>query len=1084
MNEQQMIQCIDSAKLQVSQILDRTKNPVIASSVDHDYSDKYRLTEFLVNTAVASHLTTLRHFGLTKENLASVHSWARNLSTVSLRFAAEERCSLLRTDVREEDSKSKIVTEGGGFFTPATTKVVTTIKEWVWEFEASWELLAVKGTGADPADSLRLNGRKGKHTLRTTTERPPRPALKAPAVSFDLNITFLLALLKPLEAEAAAGGGGGGRGGGGGGGGGLAPHFAIDRTHVECLTPRRNPQVVRALQWGQELLAWSNCVRQYWQREVVGILDAAAKASLNLAAALDVSSVFVPVLPLFLEGSAPVNTPVDTPGSSFLVRGGSGGGGGGSDDYATLPPASDEAAPPPPPPPSSVVLGLGEVNAFLTEEARGLAEKHSSLASSFPPPTDGGALVSASEAFAMALCAHACQVVNAMQAGCDFVEGMLRSQLATAIGQEVTPADFSAYMTFHYRQHLFQAPHAPKPFCHSVRRTPTHSPEGTVSIEFSPGAAGAPGAGGSGGVAARPIETMSCARPFCNDDGSGETMMGFSINSSTRVSFSGERHLHAWLRFDFSGDDGTKPTANSGNAHATTAGASLVCRARQFSSFVVLIGRLSDGATLDPTSAFVVQNRDELSVPLELATLPTPKAFRDAIASLSPEQQRFAKAFRELQLNSTLFGVCVVQVKPQLEAVLNLPPDSLTKEIKLTQDLMELFVDFQISADLLSYDAAADSSSSSSNRDNTAVGGEAAAGVSVSAKLAAVKAHVAAMNEMIGTAKNEEVAARRQEHAYAHPDFLAAPPQVQQQQAMMAQPESMDMMSMEMMGGGGGFGAPPMMARRSSGVKAKGQGGGGRGGAPILMSRMAGAAPPPPPASAAAPSSSSAAAAVQASAQAPKRKLTNVEQEQQPRSELAKAKEKGEEGGGGDLTKVAKEMDSRYEALDPSAALRPTIITPGATWLKKAQGALLASKKPPTTTSLGEDGQASEKAKAFDLLDALSRSGALPLKHSSLHVVVCATHAFDDSVVDTVVCKNVNPIERAERSALIMAAAVHGLPSTGTEGYSALVKPESIGRVAELSPLLFGGAAGAAASFPALGAPADMARSSSDLLLG
>ena len=41
-----------------------------------------------------------------------------------------------------------------------------------------------------------------------------------------------------------------------------------------------------------------------------------------------------------------------------------------------------------------------------------------------------------------------------------------------------------------------------------------------------------------------------------------------------------------------------------------------------------------------------------------------------------------------MQLESTLFGVLVVQVKPQLELVLNLPPDTLTKEVALTQDIM------------------------------------------------------------------------------------------------------------------------------------------------------------------------------------------------------------------------------------------------------------------------------------------------------------------------------------------------------------------------------------------------------------
>ena len=43
-----------------------------------------------------------------------------------------------------------------------------------------------------------------------------------------------------------------------------------------------------------------------------------------------------------------------------------------------------------------------------------------------------------------------------------------------------------------------------------------------------------------------------------------------------------------------------------------------------------------------------------------------PQEFKDAIESLSPEQQRFCKAYRGMQLESTLFGVLVIQIKPQV----------------------------------------------------------------------------------------------------------------------------------------------------------------------------------------------------------------------------------------------------------------------------------------------------------------------------------------------------------------------------------------------------------------------------------
>ncbi len=66
------------------------------------------------------------------------------------------------------------------------------------------------------------------------------------------------------------------------------------------------------------------------------------------------------------------------------------------------------------------------------------------------------------------------------------------------------------------------------------------------------------------------------------------------------------------------------------------------------------------------------------------------------LASLSPEQQRFAKAFRAMKLSSTLFGVAVVQIKPQLEKLMNLPYGSLTKEMSLTQRLIDLFIKYQV----------------------------------------------------------------------------------------------------------------------------------------------------------------------------------------------------------------------------------------------------------------------------------------------------------------------------------------------------------------------------------------------------
>ena len=80
--------------------------------------------------------------------------------------------------------------------------------------------------------------------------------------------------------------------------------------------------------------------------------------------------------------------------------------------------------------------------------------------------------------------------------------------------------------------------------------------------------------------------------------------------------------------------------------------------------------------------------------------------------------------------------------------------DSQTKEIQLSQDLLELFIAYQIPSDLLTYDG------------NTAV--------CPAEKVQAVKGHVEAIHKMVRRMKKQDVADAKQHHAFAHPEAARA----------------------------------------------------------------------------------------------------------------------------------------------------------------------------------------------------------------------------------------------------------------------------------------------------------------------
>jgi hypothetical protein len=859
---------------------------------------------------------------------------------VSIQLVAEERCKFVKKVVREEESKTKHVTEWSDG-DKRTYKTVTTIEEWIWTFTVEYKLVGY--CGADPDKRVVLQGRTGSVEIVTTSDKSPRPEVRV-VDPIDVNITWLLR-------DAAA--------------------FKIDRAAKSCRTPRRNGDVEAALRSFEALHGWCARVASYFQSSV---FSAQALDKLDMGA-INGSGVFVPFVPLMLPAT-------------------------GAQKSGALLPAQDQEA-------------------FIGEQKRSLEAKLTALGKAF---ADEKKLVTGAEAMLLSAAAHVQQIAVRYSHCVDYVEFMLEQQLVAAVGKVLQPKDFGEYMQFHARR-LFAPAFAPKPFVYAIRR-PDHCPEGLLTIDSD----------ASDGALEQPLQSIVSVSH-------AKAPMFFSLGAATRAALLGERYLHGAILHQFS--------------HQSDAQLRLTARARQFSSFVLLVGKIASADTFEPTHATIVQNKDDVLIPLLLEQIPSAKAFRDAIESLSPEQQRFAKAFRAMQLESTLFAVAVVEIKPQLERLLKLNADALTKEIRLTQDLMELFIEYQVPSDLLAYDGA-------ENRD-------------IAHKIAEVKRNVQAVQDMIKAAKQKELDEERQRAEYERARREAeeaARRAAEEQERQRRQAEEERRRSEEERR------RSEVLLRRVQNERSKDSD------TTTVYSRNNGAATASAPLSVTnaatyhadvSPVMRAPARAVQAQgalspANPASQRIVPVRPAAKNVSttEPAKAAEPApakvaepapkapgvpgqddfvDEEAAIDYTQVPAAIDAKFDKLDEDGAVRPTKVAPGDVWRKKFLKSLLAK---PSEMSLGKDALRTEKNKAFDLLDALSKSGALALGNCQLHVVIVVTHCFDKALMETVTRDNVNPIEKVERTQLIIASAVHA-----EDDVSKLVRDNQLARVREFNGNLF-----------------------------
>ena len=402
--------------------------------------------------------------------------------------------------------------------------------------------------------------------------------------------------------------------------------------------------------------------------------------------------------------------------------------------------------------------------------------------------------------------------------------------------------------------------------------------------------------------------------------------------------------------------------------------------------------------TFQPKEAILIANKDEAILDLLCDELPTAMAFKKSVESLSPEQRAFAKAFRAMQLQSTLFALCIVQIKPALEAVLNLPPDSLTKEIRLSQRLLSQLVEYQIPSDQLSFENMYGEFVESSTTEVT------------KQKVEQVAARSRGIADMIQGLKQDQLHEVQQEVEFMYPSSSS--------QSDESEDECWDM-QLECKTATLNYCAPPdQMAFFASedcfddAMEECCACDDDSDGDDILEVSKPSPIPEPVP-----------------------EPEPEPEVDEKPSNEEDKEEDKPEDQiqekvfssvEGLDITTLPTLLNQKLETLDLDAAVSSTILKTAPTWTKKEQKGLLAKQ---TTREIADESESDkEKQKTFDLLEALSRSGGLSLSSSSLHVVMAGTHVFSRSLIDYVVQESANPIEQVERSALIMGSVIYGVP--------------------------------------------------------
>lgn len=126
-------------------------------------------------------------------------------------------------------------------------------------------------------------------------------------------------------------------------------------------------------------------------------------------------------------------------------------------------------------------------------------------------------------------------------------------------------------------------------------------------------------------------------------------------------------------------------------------------------------------------------------------------------------------------------------------------------------------------------------------------------------------------------------------------------------------------------------------------------------------------------------------------------------------------------GNSGGVAQIPRKLNAKLKLLQ-NKLLQQTAVETGNTWVKRN---LLNTKR---IDYIDKAEQEVNTKNALNLLDAMSRSGSLPIQFSELHAIVGVTHCFRHTLMDTLVLDNVDPIKQLSDSTLILASVIHDVP--------------------------------------------------------